>query len=120
MAELGIEMDCVAKAAKRLDTLHAASKKDPRAGLRRIWDAADKDNSGDLDIKELEEVLRMMGEKNITQAGLEALMMEVDADGSGEIDFEEFAAWYMSIDPAAPVSRYKFLLQSMSTGGGSS
>lgn len=109
--ELGIEMDCVAKAAKRLDTLHAASKKDPKAGLRRIWDAADKDNSGDLDITELEEVLHMMGEKNITQAGLEAVMMEVDADGSGEIDFEEFAAWYTSMDRMAPVSRCKFLLK---------
>lgn len=102
MDELGIEMDCVAKAAKRLDTLHAASKKDPKAGLRRIWDAADKDNSGDLDITELEEVLRMMGEKNITQSRLEAVMMEVDTDGSGEIDFEEFTAWYTSMEAAAP------------------
>lgn len=99
MDEIEVELQCVAKAAKRLDTLHAAAKKDPDAGLRRIWDAADKDNSGDLDITELKEVLVMMGEKNVSRARLEAVMQEVDVDGSGEIDFEEFAAWYRSMDP---------------------
>ena len=74
------------KAVERVSVLLAASNKSPEAGLRRVWDAADADNSGDLDIGELKEVLRMMGKTNITQAGLEAVMLEIDGDGSGEID----------------------------------
>ena len=63
-----------------------------------MWDAADKDNSGDLDIGEVKEVLRMMGVQRITKAGLETVMSQIDADGSGEVDFEEFETWYWSLD----------------------
>lgn len=94
MDEMQIELAMVGKAADRLKTLQASSNKDPAAGLKRVWDTADADNSGDLDIGELKEVLRMMGRKNITQAMLEAVMLEIDEDGSGEIDFEEFEVWY--------------------------
>jgi calmodulin len=96
--EMEIEVEAVKKASERLATLHAASNKKPAAQLRRVWDAADKDNSGDLDIGEVKEVLRMMGVQRITKAGLETVMSQIDADGSGEVDFEEFETWYWSLD----------------------
>lgn len=67
--------------------------------LRRVWAAVDQDKSGNLDIDELREVLRMVGREKITKQGLEKAMKEIDKDDSGDIDFEEFESWYFNQDP---------------------
>ena len=76
-----------------------AMEPDRSAELRRVWAAVDKDKSGDLDIDELKQVLKMMGRKNIKQVALEKVWKVIDRDGDGSVDFEEFEAWYFSQDP---------------------
>lgn len=57
--------------------------------LRAVFTHFDADNSGSIDIEELETVFEAMGQK-LSQAELQALMDQVDDDGSGEIEFDEF------------------------------
>jgi len=49
----------------------------------------DKDGSGAIDIDELTEVMKSLGQ-NPSRKELEEMIAEVDEDGGGEIDFDEF------------------------------
>ncbi|XP_023405639.1 troponin C, skeletal muscle [Loxodonta africana] len=49
----------------------------------------DADGGGDISVKELGTVMRMLGQTP-TKEELDAIIEEVDEDGSGTIDFEEF------------------------------
>jgi hypothetical protein len=63
--------------------------------LRDLFEGADEDRSGFLDLSELAAFCRSPGvgiELNHRQ--WEMLVMEMDADGNGKISFEEFKAWY--------------------------
>lgn len=87
-------------------SLLAKALEDPRAFSLRIFEAIfnsyDADNSGEIDIDELETLLRDIGEatgdlelKNLNNTKLAAIMKEVDTDGSGTIDKMEFIGYML-------------------------
>eukprot|EP00928_Gymnodinium_smaydae_P056005 TRINITY_DN39452_c0_g1_i1.p1 TRINITY_DN39452_c0_g1~~TRINITY_DN39452_c0_g1_i1.p1 ORF type:complete len:352 (-),score=43.44 TRINITY_DN39452_c0_g1_i1:191-1246(-) len=57
--------------------------------LRRAFTFFDHDGSGEVDKKELEQALPLMGE-TVPQKRLDELFTLVDTDGSGTVDFAEF------------------------------
>ncbi len=50
----------------------------------------DKDNSGTIDIKELEAVMKAIGMVITDPKELQDLINEADSDRSGTVDFQEF------------------------------
>ena len=58
--------------------------------LKRMFEAADKDNSGGLDKEEVREALRALGFTFIENKEVEKIMKRADLDGNEVIDFEEF------------------------------
>ena len=58
--------------------------------LKRMFEAADKDNSGGLDKEEVREALRALGFAFIENKEVEKIMKRADLDGNEVIDFEEF------------------------------
>lgn len=85
-----------------LDYFHAKICHDPDGQERqnesdmKILQAAfkvfDADGSGEIDISELRQALKNIGEK-ISEDELRAMMAGADADGNGLIDFEEFCVF---------------------------
>uniref|UniRef100_A0A9L0TSG8 Acyl-coenzyme A thioesterase 8 n=5 Tax=Euteleostomi TaxID=117571 RepID=A0A9L0TSG8_HORSE len=61
----------------------------PWAEFKAAFDMFDADGGGDISVKELGTVMRMLGQTP-TKEELDAIIEEVDEDGSGTIDFEEF------------------------------
>ncbi|XP_042835637.1 troponin C, skeletal muscle isoform X1 [Panthera tigris] len=61
----------------------------PPAEFKAAFDMFDADGGGDISVKELGTVMRMLGQTP-TKEELDAIIEEVDEDGSGTIDFEEF------------------------------
>ncbi|TKC43566.1 troponin C, skeletal muscle isoform X2 [Neophocaena asiaeorientalis asiaeorientalis] len=59
------------------------------AEFKAAFDMFDADGGGDISVKELGTVMRMLGQTP-TKEELDAIIEEVDEDGSGTIDFEEF------------------------------
>lgn len=57
--------------------------------MREVFRIFDQDDSGDIDVDELEEALGAMGH-NFTKEECTALIMEADDDNSGVVEFEEF------------------------------
>ena len=65
--------------------------------LRRIeatWQQFDADNSGAIELKELEAALTSLG---VSKRESKALLVSLDTDGDGELDFPEFVAAYAGI-----------------------
>ena len=57
--------------------------------LHEVFEHFDADHSGAIDMDELGNVFRAMGQE-LSEAELKALIRQVDDDGSGEIEFDEF------------------------------
>ena len=56
---------------------------------RKTFDAYDRDSGGDVDIRELGLMFRLLGHSP-SEAAMQALIKQVDNDSSGTIDFTEF------------------------------
>ncbi|XP_066930759.1 uncharacterized protein [Clytia hemisphaerica] len=56
---------------------------------REAFELFDKNNDGNISIKELEKVMNSLGQ-NPSEAELQDMINEVDSDGNGTIDFPEF------------------------------
>ena len=59
------------------------------AQLHDVFKHFDSDGSGSIDVDELGEVFRAMGQ-DLKKEELQQLMDQVDDDGSGEMEFDEF------------------------------
>lgn len=59
----------------------------------KTFDAIDGDGSGEIDRKEMRQVMLRMG-ANVSTAGLDRLFSLLDTDNSGTIERDEFIAWY--------------------------
>jgi len=59
------------------------------AELRQAFEVFDADGGGDIDIKELGQVMESLGIRT-TKKELQEMIREVDADNSGTVDFHEF------------------------------
>ncbi|KAL4929883.1 uncharacterized protein BDV17DRAFT_260291 [Aspergillus undulatus] len=57
--------------------------------FKEVFSGFDKDGNGDIDAKELGEVMRSLGQAP-TEAELQDIIDELDVDRTGTIDFEEF------------------------------
>jgi len=57
--------------------------------FRAIFERFDEDQSGEMDVDELTEAMRELGE-NIAHASVQKLIKQVDVDNSGEVNFAEF------------------------------
>lgn len=66
-------------------------------GLKEIFKAFDKDNSGTITLQELKEGLKKMGNP-LTEADLDGMMAEIDIDGDGLISYDEFIAATMHMN----------------------
>jgi len=64
--------------------------------FRNVFESFDKDNSGQIDAKEMTEALVALKEK-ADPATVSALIAELDTDGSQTIDFSEFLAVIASL-----------------------
>ena len=53
----------------------------------------DKDGSGSIDVRELNELMEALG-ADIPQNELDVALKALDADGNGFIDLAEFKAWW--------------------------
>jgi Ca2+-binding EF-hand superfamily protein len=53
----------------------------------------DKDGSGAIDVRELNELMEALG-ADIPQNELDVALKALDADGNGFIDLAEFKAWW--------------------------
>jgi len=58
--------------------------------LKRMFEAADKDDNGTLDREEIREALHALGFKFIGDKQLDIIFQRADMDGDEVIDFEEF------------------------------
>lgn len=56
---------------------------------RDVFDSFDADKSESIDLEELAEVFRALGQTPSTEE-IQDIIKEVDIDGSGQIDFDEF------------------------------
>eukprot|EP01052_Picozoa_sp_SAG31_P030864 SAG31_NODE_3208_length_4552_cov_5.626993_1_plen_378_part_00 len=63
--------------------------------LRAVWRTVDKDRSGSLDVQELHQVFKLMGQ-NLNEKQLAKAHKQLDKDGSGTIEFDEFDQWWRS------------------------
>lgn len=74
---------------ERHNVLFEQASPEIKGNLRYIFDAIDRDRSGELSTHELAAHLQSAG-KAFNEGELTYLFKSIDRDGSGEIDFEEF------------------------------
>jgi len=92
--------------------------------FRTMFDKFDIDGSGDIDMDEFRELLRILMKTpkhvEIPENRVENLYRECDADGSGEVDFEEFVTFYLrhfDADSEDPLTDYYKGLRRVSISG---
>lgn len=61
-----------------------------KAEFRKVFDNFDLDKSGNIDAKEVREVLLSLGEKDVPGYRVRELIEEVDTNKNGTIEFDEF------------------------------
>ena len=66
------------------------------ARYRALFDEFDVDGGGTIDVRELNEMLKSVGQE-MDLAELQEIMDEYDEDQSGEIDFDEFIQIFVKI-----------------------
>lgn len=66
---------------------------DARRRAKDIFDRIDKDQSGGIDVTELQQMLHDLGEE-VRPEEIERIYAKIDKDNDGEIKFEEFYAWW--------------------------
>jgi len=64
-----------------------------RNDLRQAFDKVDKDNSGAIDLSELEALCGQLNH-TVKHDEVTALFKEIDTNHDGKISFEEFVAWF--------------------------
>ena len=75
--------------------------------FRETFNLFDKDGGGSINVSEIGDVLRALGQKP-TKQELAQMVKEVDADGSGDVDFAEFLAMMLrKIDEADVVKELR-------------
>ena len=57
--------------------------------FREIFNLVDRDGGGSIDVKELEQLMDLVG-VNATEDEVTAMVEEIDSTGAGEIEFEDF------------------------------
>ncbi len=57
--------------------------------IQKVWNHFDKDQSGLIDLSELDQVVSELG-LNATQEELDQLLSDFDTNQDGVIDYEEF------------------------------
>jgi Ca2+-binding EF-hand superfamily protein len=71
---------------------------DQKDQIRQAFEICDADHNGFIDLDELKEVLKALGEAATDQQAKD-LMKEIDIDGNGLISFDEFreamASWWV-------------------------
>lgn len=65
-------------------------------GMKKLFQSIDKDNSGTISLKELQEAMDQWGQ-TISTTDLLEVMKSADVDGDGQIDYNEFVAATMNI-----------------------
>lgn len=68
----------------------------PEETLREAFKTLDKDGSGNISADELKNVLRSLGDQQISDAEVDEMIREIDLDGDGEVDYEEFVKMMMA------------------------
>ena len=63
---------------------------------KQRFDEVDVDNSGELDIDELGELMALLG-SDCTLEQLQQTMKELDTDGGGTLDWDEFKCWLQTL-----------------------
>lgn len=63
--------------------------------MKKAFDKFDKDGNGTIDLKELNDLSRSLGQPLTTQQSKDAFK-DLDLDHNGSIDFEEFSRWYFT------------------------
>eukprot|EP01051_Picozoa_sp_SAG22_P010109 SAG22_NODE_889_length_6648_cov_6.695984_1_plen_212_part_00 len=71
----------------------AAQQAEQSRMLQDLWTAFDEDNSGKLELQEVEQVIAS-ALPDMSRKDLERAFAEMDEDGSGEVDFHEFTQWW--------------------------
>jgi hypothetical protein len=86
-----------AQPPSRLRIDHVPCVRAPDASqTKQLFQDADVDGSGHLDLEEVGEMMTNMLGKPLDPAELKRVQMEMDADGDGLIDFAEFRGWIAS------------------------
>jgi hypothetical protein len=63
--------------------------------IRKAFTLFDKDNSGSIEINELQEVSKELG-RAMDQAELEECLQDLDQNKDGKISYDEFRKWWLS------------------------
>ncbi len=87
-AELAETMRLAEAKRKRLDEF--------REVVKEAFDKYDEDDSGTMEIDELERLLEHELREPVEHEELQKAIQEMDADGNGVVDFEEFLDWFTS------------------------
>ncbi|KAH8067764.1 hypothetical protein JL721_7321 [Aureococcus anophagefferens] len=83
------------RAAVNMAGVEAADKE--RQQVQATFSVFDADNSGAIDVGELEGLLKELCIPVKDKDELHAIMTELDGDGSGDIDFHEFYMWFKQV-----------------------
>lgn len=77
----------------KLSLRHDIQQHKQRLRLRAVFNLADTDRTGCIEIDELPPLLQTLGHLTLSRAEIEAKVKEMDLDCTGDISFDEFALW---------------------------
>ena len=66
-----------------------------RREIKKCFDVVDSDNSGFIDKKEFDSILKCLG-KDLRKDAVDECFRKIDGDMSGHIEFNEFYNWFRS------------------------